>query len=1266
MTTPPSPKDIKGALARLEDGPLLNGATNLFATLGYRSERRIDLADRSGATFAAAFDRDGRLEQHALLQYWQAVEMVFQLSAEEIRQSAQLTMNFGDQFDQQLYRSFLFFTIELRSKGDGNVYTRGELATITREINRLFTMPVSVLFRFPHATEPGARLEPHLTLAIVTHRPNRRDDSRDVLEKVSLIHAVRLGNPHRAHIEILHDLALGQLSAAFPIGGFDDLQRVWARTLDITELNRRFYKEVADWYFWAVDVVTFPEGAGDRQDVRNATSVIRLLTRLIFVWFLKEKGLVPDELFRKHDVEAILNSVEPEECSFYKAILQNLFFGTLNTPMNDPRQPRRFRAASRGSWPNEDHGIASVFRYESLFRDSGRALDLFRNVPFLNGGLFECLDPDTGRTPATLVDGFSEMTSNPLHVPNMLFYDGPTVPVDLNRIYGTRGRTFKVRGLIDILNRYKFTIAENTPVEQEVALDPELLGQVFENLLAAYNPETETTARKETGSFYTPRGVVEYMVDESLLLVFGEKLTATGTAAQDGDGASLDDRLRQLLTYNHLTARELFSEHEIVQLIETIDNLKMIDPACGSGAFPMGALQKLVYVLSKLDPGNQRWRGRQEERAEQIPDPEARDAALTAIQEAFERNELDYGRKLYLIENCIYGVDILPIAVQICKLRCFISLVVDQRVDRANPDNLGIRALPNLETRFVIGDAIRRVPRGKEAGPGIDLLQQQLEQMSLRDPEVDRLERALNTVRSRYFSAHRRAEKKRYREQDQELRAQLADALSRTVLDVNAARMLAAWDPYSQNQRAEFFDPEWMFGLTSGFDVVIANPPYVRQEQIKERKRDLAQQYESYTGTADLYVYFYERAFQLLREGGVLAFISSNKYFRAGYGQKLRRLLADRMTIAQVIDFGDAPVFTAIAYPSIIIARKGKPREDQELLALNWNPTARVGEFAEIVTAARQSVTARAPAAPIIRQKALTADGWRLEGRVTQRLLEKLRRSGRPLGEYVNGRFYYGIKTGLNEAFVVDQPTRDRLIAEHPSSAELLKPFLRGRDVKRWRVAYAGQHLIKIESSENKQHPWSGKNDTEAEQVFQRTYPAIYNWFYSMRTALIERSDQGAYFWELRSCAYWSEFQKPKVLYPDIYEHQSFTFSTEEYYSGNTTYFIPTSERWLTGLLNSLTVEWFYSQTSNRIRGGYLRAFSDYMRQIPIASSSNTTAIDRLVEEILAAKADDTRANVSAQEREIDERVYALYGLRPDEIRTIEESVQGGRTGGTA
>jgi adenine-specific DNA-methyltransferase len=500
-------RSIQQALAACGSGPLAASARALLALLGYRSDRYVD-AGPSADEFLATFDADGRLNRdNARVGQWRSVEMVFQITGEELERGGQTRMIFeAPAFDAQTYRSFLFFAVELDAKPNGRLYTRGELATITREVNKLFTMPVSVVFR--HA----AGDETLLTLAIVTHRPNLRDGSRDVLEKVSLIRDVRASDPHRAHIEILADLALPALITRQAIAGFNDLQRAWARTLDITELNRRFYREIANWYFWAVQQVEFPDDGTPRAR-RNADRVIRLITRLIFVWFLREKGLVDPALFRRAEVERLLVTLDDDASSYYQAILQNLFFGTLNQEMGK----RAFRRSG------QNYGAFNLYRYEALFRDPQAALALFERIPFLNGGLFECLD-DFNQKPPIRIDAFSDRPDSQPTVPNALFFTAQPLQVDLNATYGTRGRRYAVRGILEILESYKFTVAENTPVEEDVALDPELLGQVFENLLAAYNPETETTARKETGSFYTPRNVVAYMVDESLLLYLRDHL----------------------------------------------------------------------------------------------------------------------------------------------------------------------------------------------------------------------------------------------------------------------------------------------------------------------------------------------------------------------------------------------------------------------------------------------------------------------------------------------------------------------------------------------------------------------------------------------------------------------------------------------------------------------------------------------------------------------------------------------------------------------
>jgi hypothetical protein len=347
-----------------------------------------------------------------------------------------------------------------------------------------------------------------------------------------------------------------------------------------------------------------------------------------------------------------------------------------------------------------------LYRHRVLFQKPNEALDLFKNIPFLNGGLFECLDKREGtpEKPKDIrIDGFSDRSDSQPTVPDFLFF-GPEREVDLSAEYDDKKfKSVPVRGLIHIFNRYNFTVEEDTPIDQEVALDPELSGKVFENLLAAYNPETGATARKQTGSFYTPREIVNYMVDESLIACLKTKLETALPSAKD-----VEARLRQLFAYTDEPHQ--FTAPEVDALIAIIDSLKTLDPAVGSGAFPMGILHKLVFILGKLDSHNEKWKERQIQRvrntikeAEKTEDAARRDKMVSdleeqiaGINEAFRLNELDYGRKLYLIENCIYGVDIQPIAVQIAKMRFFISLIVDQKIDDGQP-NRGVRPLPNLE-----------------------------------------------------------------------------------------------------------------------------------------------------------------------------------------------------------------------------------------------------------------------------------------------------------------------------------------------------------------------------------------------------------------------------------------------------------------------------------------------------------------------------------------------------------------------------------------
>lgn len=431
-----------------------------------------------------------------------------------------------------------------------------------------------------------------------------------------------------------------------------------------------------------------------------------------------------------------------------------------------------------------------------------------------------------------------------------------------------------------------------------------------------------------------------------------------------------------------------------------------------------------------------------------------------------------------------------------------------------------------------------------------------------------------------------------------------------------------------------------------GFDVVIGNPPYIRQEQLSQFKPLWQKDFECYDGVADIYVYFFERGLQLLAEGGFLAYISPNKYFRSGYGKKLREYLSTKTTIEQIIDFGDAPVFDAITYPSIIVLRKLPPVKNQTRI-FTWNPSEQLEKFSVVVASKTSTIS----------QQELTADGWYLESKTTLGLLEKLRKAGKPLGEYVDGKFYRGIITGFNEAFVVDRATRDFLIGQHSSSSKLLKPLLRGKDVKRWGVSFAEQYLIKIESSENFSHPWSGKTDVEGEKIFSTTYPAIYKWLKAYQKELIKRDDQGKYFWELRSCKYWHEFEQPKIAYPNICKRNDFAWDDKGYYTNQKAFIIPNASMYLLGILNSSVVTWLFEKCLPKLQNGYFEPNAVLMKDFPIPVTTSPETIEELVNKILVTKSKDSKADVTKLEHQIDQLVYQLYDLTSEEIELVEGKV---------
>lgn len=1222
---------IESALKAFTSQALRKAALSLLETLGYRGNRTHDFGDSKPQAFLDLIESQSTPlkfdPEKAFFSDWKSADILFQLTDEDIAASSSLFKE--TDIKSGLLRSYLFFAIELK----GSDHSRGKLSAIARQINRVFPMPVMVLLK--HGEK--------LSIAVINRRQNKIHADKDVLEKVTLIRDISLIAPHRGHLEILQSIAFAELEhpKKLPIRDFDTLHAAWEQIFNIELLNNRFYKELSNWYFWALDQVDFPDDLEKDAEKRRATGLIRLLTRLIFCWFLKEKdGLIPSKLFDKEELEKILHGFDPESetsSTYYQAILQNLFFATLNQRMGKDGKgnPYRYFATDEGFQKNRaTYDINNLYRYENLFAVSqDEAIALFADIPFLNGGLFECLDrSEDGTNKKLYLDGFSRRTEKRPHVPDRLFFDsGETA--DLSAAYGDKKRkSEKVTGLISILNRYKFTIVENTPIDQEIALDPELLGKVFENLLASYNEETKTTARKQTGSFYTPRPIVDYMVDESLKAHLSRALVEKADMKEEDAKAGLD------LLFTYTEKEHPFSDREVAALITAIDEVKILDPACGSGAFPMGVLHKLVYILGKVDPDNDRWKQTQLAKLDSAPMREA-------LEAAFEDNNDDYGRKLYLIENCLYGVDIQPIAIQITKLRFFISLVCDQKTNRSKKDNHGIRPLPNLETKFVAADTLIGLPISDK-----DLFIE-----SLTAP----IEKEIEDAYHGHFTIQRRDQKLALQKKIKALRHKLAETLAGSLGAVNSAKAkhLAEWDPFDPQSTADFFDPHWMFGrsLKDGFDLVIGNPPYISVEKFARTKQQeiWRNTFKTFAARGDIYCFFYERGLSFLRKDGILAFITSNKFQKAGYGKALRQLLAAQQ-IEILVDFCELPVFEASTDPIIVIASKATPAASHKFSVLVVKDEDEFGSLAE-------SVATRGAR---YKPQQLKAEGWSLEGIDGIVLVEKLRSKGTTLTSFVNQKLYRGILTGFNEAFVFDRATRDRLIHEDKNSAKLIKPWIRGMDIKRWKHTWNGLYFLQIPSSENFPHPWSGQSQEDALTTFKKCFPAVSRFVLRYEQQLRTRTDKGTYFWELRSCAYWPAFNEPKLVFNETSKNLHAYLDTEGNVINKTGFIILTPEAsFVLTILNSTVLDWLYRSTfpawGDVWNTGRVQFRGNLMNQVPIpaANAADKAKLTKLAERAAkAATAGDTAA-VTLIERDIDEIVYRLFDLTAAEITQIETAL---------
>ena len=682
------------------------------------------------------------------------------------------------------------------------------------------------------------------------------------------------------------------------------------------------------------------------------------------------------------------------------------------------------------------------------------------------------------------------------------------------------------------VSRYQFSV-----------ISADILGQVYERFLGkvievrsddektTVTVEEKPEVRKAGGVYYTPAYIVDYIVENTV-------------------GALLKDRTP-----------------------EEAAELRLLDPACGSGSFLVGAYQYLLdWHLRYYDAHYRQYRMR------------CRDTDAGLVLTTREK------RRILL--NNIFGVDLDQNAVEVSKLSLLLKMLENEHdaLDMEEP------LLPDLSGNIKWGNSL---------------------------------------IGSDFFSG-----------------ADLAEADDEALLRVKA------------------FD--WAGGAgfreimaAGGFDAVIGNPPYVRQETLgKDFKAYAKDKFEAYVGTADLYIYFIEQSHRLLKPQGRYGVICSNKFLRSNYGKGIRQFLSQNSTFEQLIDFGELPVFSdAATFPMILIAENG-PSDDRDFI---YAPIKHLG-FGSLkgeVEEIRQ----------VLDKRSITGNRWTLASKSMVSVLDKIRLRGTALKAYTSAEVYRGLITGLNTAFVIDQVTRDAVVAREPQSLDLIHPYALGDDIRKYTVNFNERYLILIPKGWTKSHIGSDVDELEAWNWFSNSYSALADHLAPFQAKARKRLDKGDYWWELRACDYYSEFKQPKIIYPDIAKESRVAYDRTGLYATNTVWFIPTDDMYLLGILNSSLIfnyfKHFASVLGDANRGGRLRWFRQDVLNLPIRAIDFDSPADvemhgRMMElvakmidlhgqlpRLSAAQREVVEMQIEATDKEVDALVYKLYGLTDDEIKIV-------------
>lgn len=749
--------------------------------------------------------------------------------------------------------------------------------------------------------------------------------------------------------------------------------------------------------------------------------------------------------------------------------------------------------------------------------------------------------------------------------------------------------------MLDFFRSYNFTIDENAQDSVEVGVDPEMLSRIFENLLED---------NKEKGAFYTPKEIVEYMCREAL----------TTYLLNDVSDNTKKEAYKQFVIKRNLT--DLTSD-DIAYLDKKLRQVKICDPAIGSGAFPMGMLRELFECRKAIE------------------------------SHLYTTTWNPSSIKKSIIQNSIYGVDIEKGAVNIARLRFWLALIIDEKTPNA---------LPNMDFKIMQGNSLL------EQYEGVDLSKLELN----------------TTVQKNVGKGKRRGKRNQNNELQQEFVFDAGGALAniqksirqyyttdnhdakitlRNNINTNIKEYILHMKDFTPSieKKIRVLDiPNDQFFLwhiyfkevfdKGGFDIVIGNPPYIALQKMKKMSKVYSKcGFDTYNSSGDIYCLFTEHGFNLLKDGGTLCYIMMNKWMKTDYGKELRHFILNHK-IHSIIDFGDVQVFkNATTYPCIIHLGKSDP--DSTFKA------------ARLINEDLNTVSGLSDEFPT---SELNDDGWVISSRQEQQLHQNLKSKFPSLIKYLQAPSKRGILSGLSEAFLISEEIKNRLIEEDSSAMEVIKPFFTGKDIKPYESPESSNYLILFKKGIT--YSLMGANSAEVTEdeawaFITKRYPSVCNWLAPFAERARKRKDKGDFWWELRACDYYDKFEQPKIVYQTFQVKPNFIYDDGGRLFNNSLWFLPIANKPLLGLLNSKIGWWLISCYCSQIQSGY-QLIWDYFSRIPVALNKKDKDIAILVDKILAAKTEDNDADISVEMHEIDCRLYEFYGLTNEEVKIIDPETE--------